>query len=162
MDFPQACKSCHFGIVRELVQFIHGFIGNTRNFINKVNKKGETALHYGALIGQSALHFPDEDKMIVKLLMEQGADIGLVTENTKESSIHYVAQSGNNNLLKEIIDQTDKGIMQVRLAWCSMTVQCYDNESPALCEQTKQHGLVPAAWRGLQGPLRVCGDAAPV
>lgn len=111
----QACKSCHFGIVRELIQFIHGFIGSTRSFINKVNKKGETALHYGALIGKSALHFPDEDKMIVNLMMEQGADIGLVTENTKESAIHYVAQSGNANLLKEVIDQTDKGIMQVSI-----------------------------------------------
>ena len=112
----QACKSCHFGIVRELIQFIHGFIGSTRSFINKVNKKGETALHYGALIAKSALHFPDEDKMIVNLMMEQGADIGLVTENTKESAIHYVAQSGNANLLKEVIDQTDKGIMQVSIS----------------------------------------------
>ena len=115
IDLIKACKSCHFGIVRELIQFIHGFIGSTRSFINKVNKKGETALHYGALIGKSALHFPDEDKMIVNLMMEQGADIGLVTENTKESAIHYVAQSGNANLLKEIIDQTDKGIMQVSI-----------------------------------------------
>ena len=53
--------------------------------------------------------------MIVNLMMEQGADIGLVTENTKESAIHYVAQSGNANLLKEVIDQTDKGIMQVSI-----------------------------------------------
>ena len=109
----KACKCCHFAIVKELIQFIHGFIGNTRSFINKVNKKGETAIHYGAMIGKTALHFPDEDKMIVKLLMEQGADIGLVTEATKESAIHYVAQSGNANLLKEIIEQTDKGIMQL-------------------------------------------------
>ena len=51
-------------------------------------------MHYASLINKSALHFPDEDKMIVNLLMEQGADIGLVTEATKESAIHYVAQSG--------------------------------------------------------------------
>ena len=109
----KACKCCHFGICKELIQFIHGFIGNTRSFINKTNKKGETALHYAAIINKTALHFPDEDKKIVSLLMEQGADIGLVTEATKESAIHYVAQSGNANLLKEIIEQTDKGIMQL-------------------------------------------------
>ena len=62
--------------------------------------------------------------MIVNLMMEQGADIGLVTENTKESAIHYVAQSGNANLLKEVIDQTDKGIMQVSILFIQL---CHGN-----------------------------------
>ena len=103
----KACKCCHFAIVKELIQFIHGFIGNTRQFVNKRNKKGETALHYSSLISRNALHFPDEDKMIVVLLMEQGADISLITEQTLESAIHYVAQSGNHNLLTEMMDHWD-------------------------------------------------------
>ena len=61
--------------------------------------------------------------MIVNLMMEQGADIGLVTENTKESTIHYVAQSGNANLLKEVIDQTDKGIMQVSILFFNYAME---------------------------------------
>ena len=130
----KACKCCHFAIVKELIQFIHGFIGNTRHFVNKINKKGETALHYSTLVSRNALHFPDEDKMIVNLLMEQGADISLITETTHESAIHYVAQSGNQNLLKEIIDQTEKGMMQL-----SVNKQNNMGWSPLLNSSSRGH-----------------------
>ena len=130
----KACKCCHFAIVKELIQFIHGFIGNTRLFVNKRNKKGETALHYSSLISRNALHFPDEDKMIVVLLMEQGADISLITENTLESAIHYVAQSGNHNLLTEMMDQTEKGIMQL-----SVNKQNNMGWSPLLNSSSRGH-----------------------
>ena len=61
----KSCKDCHFNIVRELLQFIQGFIGHTKSYVNKKNKKGETALHYASLISKSNLHYPGEDKMIV-------------------------------------------------------------------------------------------------
>ena len=48
----KAAKECNFHIVRELLQFIRGFIGNTTGYINKKNKKGETALHYASMISK--------------------------------------------------------------------------------------------------------------
>ena len=81
----QAAKNCHFNLVRELVQFIHGFIGRAIEFVNKKNNKGETALHYAAMISKNLLHFPDEDKMILNILMENGADVTVLTEDNKES-----------------------------------------------------------------------------
>ena len=51
----KGAKGCHYSIVRELLQFIRGFIGNTRLFVNKTNKKGETALHYATLISNNTL-----------------------------------------------------------------------------------------------------------
>ena len=45
------------------------------DFVRKVNGEGECALHYGGRIKKSALHFPKEDAMIMKLLMEHGSDV---------------------------------------------------------------------------------------
>ena len=109
----KAAKSCHYNIVRELLQFIRGFIGNTKDFVNRTNKKGETALHYATLISHNTLHFPEEDRMIVKMLMENEADVTILTEANKESAIHYVARYGNAGILKEIIDHTNVGVMQI-------------------------------------------------
>ena len=109
----KACKECFFHIVRELLQFIRGFIGNTRGYVNKKNKKGETALHYASMISKGNLHYPDEDKMIVTLLMESGADVTIQTENNNESAFHYVAFSGNCELLQEMISHSNQGIVQL-------------------------------------------------
>ena len=69
----KACKDCNFNIARELLQFIRGFVGTTKNYVNKRNKKGETSLHYSAMISKSALHYPGEDKLIVTMLMERSS-----------------------------------------------------------------------------------------
>ena len=45
-----------------------------------MNSEGETALHYCGRIKKAALHFPKEDAMIMKLLMEHGSDVMAQTE----------------------------------------------------------------------------------
>jgi ankyrin repeat protein len=89
-----AAKNCHFTVVQELLQFIHGFIGMCNEFVNRKNNKGETALHYAAMISKNLLHYPDEDKLILRMLMENGADVTVLTEQNKESAFHYVSLSG--------------------------------------------------------------------
>ena len=90
----KAAKNCHFTVVQELLQFIQGFIGVCYDYVNKKNNKGETALHYAAMISKNLLHYPDEDKMILRMLMENGADVTVLTELNKESAFHYVSLSG--------------------------------------------------------------------
>ena len=109
----KSCKDCHFNIVRELLQFIQGFIGHTKSFVNKKNKKGETALHYASLISKSNLHYPGEDKMIVNMLMEHRADVTIQTQGNQESAFHYVALSGNCELLEEMINHSNGGVIQL-------------------------------------------------
>lgn len=46
----------------------------------KVNDNGESALHYGAKIKKMDLHFPQEDSMIIQLLMEHGSDVFMQTK----------------------------------------------------------------------------------
>ena len=109
----KACKACNFQIVRELIQFIHGFIGNCTDYVNKVNAKGETALHYTCIISKNLLHFPEEDKLIVKMLMDNNADVTVQTVTAQESAFHYVSLSGNAEILQEILNKTNVGLTQL-------------------------------------------------
>ena len=49
------------------------------------------------MISKNLLHYPDEDKMILRMLMENGADVTVLTELNKESAFHYVSLSGNTS-----------------------------------------------------------------
>ena len=130
----KAVRECHLGVARELIQFIHGFIGDTKNFVNKTNMKGETALHYSCLLSKSQLHYPGEDRQIVKLLMENGADVSIETEAQKESAFHYVAHSGNVELLTEIISHVNVGLIQL-----SVNKQNSMGWAPLLCSASRGH-----------------------
>lgn len=65
------------------------------------------------MISKGNLHYPDEDKMIVTLLMESGADVTIQTQGNNESAFHYVAFSGNCELLQEMISHSNQGIVQL-------------------------------------------------
>ena len=123
-------------MVRELLQYIHGFIGTCKDYVTRKNirqemnangggnestlkekevnevgyygqlkaiflvsieflnlrnlktnfcTRGETALHYAAMVSRSLLHYPEEDRNIVRLLMDNQADITIQTINTQVS-----------------------------------------------------------------------------
>ena len=52
-------------------------------FVREINEKGETALHCAARIKKSNGHFPEEDRMIIKLLMENGSDVFIQTHEVR-------------------------------------------------------------------------------
>jgi hypothetical protein len=43
-------------------------------------------LHYAAIISRSLLHYPEEDRLIVRLLMDNQADITVQTTTTQVSA----------------------------------------------------------------------------
>ena len=72
----KACRKCHYPIVKELLH--HAKMRGQQaceDFVRRTNGDGECALHYGGRIKKTALHFPKEDAMIMKLLMEHGSDV---------------------------------------------------------------------------------------
>ena len=109
----KACRYCHYHVVLELIQFIQGFIGNSHDFVNRKNNKGETSLHHAAMITPNIMHYPEEDRLIVKVLLQSGVDISAQTTSSQESAFHYVASVGNNVLLQDIIDKTNSGLVQL-------------------------------------------------
>ena len=51
-------------------------------------------MQYASLISKSNLHYPGEDKMIVNMLMEHGADVTIQTQgNTTATSSDITAQT---------------------------------------------------------------------
>ena len=55
------------------------------SFVRTKNEKGETALHCAAQMKKNNLHFPEEDRMIIKLLMENGSDVFIQTQDVSIS-----------------------------------------------------------------------------
>ena len=60
------------------------------DFVRRTNSEGECALHYGGRIKKSALHFPKEDAMIMKLLMEHGSDVMAQTSKVHKAHCCFI------------------------------------------------------------------------
>ena len=73
-------RNSHQPVVGELLGYVMGHIGKTNGFVKTVNNEGESSLHLAAKIKKSNLHFPDEDLMIIKLLMEHGSNAFVQTK----------------------------------------------------------------------------------
>lgn len=92
-------------IVQHLIENVkekHGAETAT-NYINSVNEDGATALHYICHVLKEEVKIPQSDREIVRLLLENGADVGLVTKSANETAFHYCAVAGNNDVLSEMI-----------------------------------------------------------
>ena len=81
----KSCRNAHHAIVKELLGYVKKHNTNLKvdTFVRTLNDKGETALHCAARIRKSNLHFPEEDRMIIKLLMESGSDVFIQTKEVQ-------------------------------------------------------------------------------
>ncbi|KAL7641411.1 UNVERIFIED_CONTAM: hypothetical protein RMT77_008551 [Armadillidium vulgare] len=77
--------------------------------INTMNIKGETALHYLGKLKQSK---SGQDKEMSRVLLSNGGDLMLYTHQTKETPIHYVALTGNETVLAEMLANVPPEKMQ--------------------------------------------------
>lgn len=62
----------------------------------------ESALHYVCAVSKEDVEVPNADREVVKLLLDNGADVKLQTKQ-HESAFHYLAVAGNNDVLMEMI-----------------------------------------------------------
>lgn len=128
-----ACRSCHPEIVRHLIEMVKEKHGPDKatTFINSVNDDGATALHYTCQITKEEVKIPESDKEIVRMLLENGADVTLQTKNVLETAFHYCAVAGNNDVLMEMIahmNPTDiqKAMnRQTSVGWTPLLIACH-------------------------------------
>ena len=73
-------RNSHQPVVDDLLRYVKVNIGKADGFVKNVNNEGESSLHLAAKIKKSNLHFPDEDLIIIKLLMEHGSDVFMQTK----------------------------------------------------------------------------------
>ena len=89
----KACRNAHHPIVKELLGYVKKHSNHLKvdTFVRTLNDKGETALHCAAKIKKNNLHLPEEDRMIIKLLMENGSDVFIQTNMVKNILTFYRA-----------------------------------------------------------------------
>lgn len=77
--------------------------------------KGETTVHLACAIHKGQLHFPGEDTQILQLLlMNGGADHVLkLGGKSQETPLHYVAQTGNADIMSSLFQRLDSGKTQL-------------------------------------------------
>lgn len=65
-------------------------------YLNAVNEAGESALHYVAKVTKTEVHRPLEDREVVRLLLENGADSSLTTKQVTllQSDLHLNLRKG--------------------------------------------------------------------
>ncbi|KAF4517975.1 hypothetical protein B566_EDAN005342, partial [Ephemera danica] len=145
-----ACRGCRADVVRHLITFVTSKKGKTvaGNYVNAVNNDGAGALHYAAQVSKREVEHPLEDKEVIRLLLESGADVTQTTKNTQETAFHYCALAGNNDVLVEMIShmsqtevqkalnrQTDKG-------WTPLLIACHHGHMELVNTMLANHARV--------------------
>lgn len=99
-----ASRGCRPDVVKHLISYIKEHKGEARAaaYVNEVNESDESALHYVCTVTKDEVETPNSDREVVKLLLENGADVKLQAKH-HESAFHYVALAGNNDVLMEMI-----------------------------------------------------------
>ena len=84
-----ACRACHADIVRHLITFVREHKGPevAKLYVNEVNDEGAGALHYAAQIRKEEVADPMSDKEVMKLLLDEGADVTQATNKVYFCSI---------------------------------------------------------------------------
>ncbi|XP_063885899.1 serine/threonine-protein phosphatase 6 regulatory ankyrin repeat subunit C-like isoform X3 [Scylla paramamosain] len=101
-----ACLSCRVEAAKMLLDHVTRKSGTeaVEKLVNAKNHAGETALHYAARVNkQNANYKAGDDREMAHLLLTNGAQLMVATAKTSETPIHYVATSGNESVLDEML-----------------------------------------------------------
>lgn len=74
--------------MRQLITFVQAKKGKTvaTQYVNAANDDGASAIHYAAQVSKKEVEHSMEDKEVIRLLLESGAD---VTQTTKTVCSNY-------------------------------------------------------------------------
>ncbi|XP_067125162.1 serine/threonine-protein phosphatase 6 regulatory ankyrin repeat subunit B-like [Centruroides vittatus] len=141
-----AVKNCHFPVARSLLEHWQGkHSKDSVSLVNQQNVEGESAMHYAGAITKQNIHYPTEDKDLVKLLLESGSDVNMENKAMKETSIHYCSREGNEDILKEILEHLSPAEVQSafnrqsKYGWSPLLYACRAGH-PNLVKVLLQHG----------------------
>uniref|UniRef100_T1H944 Ion transport domain-containing protein n=1 Tax=Rhodnius prolixus TaxID=13249 RepID=T1H944_RHOPR len=130
-----ASRGCNANVVRHLITFVRETRGKdvSTAYVNSLTEEGATALHYAGQIAKTEVPSdrPLEDKEVIKLLIDGGANMDLVTKQNLESVFHYCAMVGNNDILTEMISamsttDVQKALnRQTAIGWTPLLIACH-------------------------------------
>jgi len=75
-------RGCNSDVVKQLIDFVTARKGAdvATQYLNAVNDAGESALHYAAKVTKTEVRTPLEDREVIRLLLESGADSSIITK----------------------------------------------------------------------------------
>ncbi|XP_024086080.1 serine/threonine-protein phosphatase 6 regulatory ankyrin repeat subunit B isoform X2 [Cimex lectularius] len=130
-----ASRGCKAEVVRHLISFVKDSKGTevATMYVNSVTENGATALHYIGEVTKSEVNLenPTEDKEVVRLLTQNGANMNLTTKQSLETVFHYCAIVGNNDVLTELIaamttTDVQKALnRQSAIGWTPLLIACH-------------------------------------
>ncbi|XP_013142883.1 PREDICTED: serine/threonine-protein phosphatase 6 regulatory ankyrin repeat subunit B isoform X2 [Papilio polytes] len=128
-----ACRSCQPDIVRHLIDFVKETKGEAvaTTYIDAVDEDGATALHFACKITKEEVKMPSADREVVKCLMQNGADVTLVTKHNHETVFHFCAIAGNNDVMTEMISDMSTADVskalnkQNSIGWTPLLIACH-------------------------------------
>jgi len=145
-----ACRGCRADVVRHLIEFVREKKGLevVTSYVNSVTNDGASALHYAAQIEPSQVVIPGDDRAIVRVLLDNGADVSLQTKQAHESAFHHCALAGNNEVLSEMISRMSSTEVQKALnkqnvvGWTPLLIASHRGHMELVNNLLANHGRV--------------------
>ncbi|KAI2653199.1 Ankyrin-1 [Labeo rohita] len=105
-----AVHHCHAHVLEEILTCLTNERSRqeVERCVREGNQNGETPLHLAAELRRDAVHHPDEDTRIIKILMEHHADVTAVTRQSGETPLHYCTRVGNTATLQEMLSNNGR------------------------------------------------------
>ncbi|XP_047019166.1 serine/threonine-protein phosphatase 6 regulatory ankyrin repeat subunit A [Helicoverpa zea] len=128
-----ACRSCKPDVVRHLIEFVKDHKGEAvaTTYIDSVDEDGASALHFACKITKEEVKIPTADRQVVKCLIENGADVTLITKHNYETAFHFCAIAGNNDVMTEMIAHISPADVsralnkQNSIGWTPLLIACH-------------------------------------
>ncbi|KAK9721817.1 Ion transport protein [Popillia japonica] len=145
-----ACKGCRPDVVQHLINYVKQNKGEETvvAYVNELNENDESALHYICTVTKEEVEFPHADRDVVKILLENNADVKLVSKYVHESAFHYVAVAGNNDVLLEMIShmsvtEVQKALnRQSAIGWTPLSIAAYKGHQELVNNLLANHARV--------------------
>lgn len=145
-----ACRACKLEIVQQLIEGVKEKHGAevVETYINTLNEEGATAMHYICNVPTDEVEFPDADKEIVRLLLQNGADVSLQAKQTLETCLHYLAKTGNNDIFTEMLQHMAPADIQRELnrqsaiGWTPLLIACNQGHMNLVNNMLSNHARV--------------------
>lgn len=142
--------ACQPEIVQQLIECVKEKHGSEvlETYINTLNEDGATALHYICNVSTDEVEFPDADKEIVRLLLQNGADVSVQTKQTMETCFHYLAKTGNNDIFTEMLQHMAPADIQKELnrqssiGWTPLLIACNQGHMDLVNNMLANHARV--------------------
>ena len=128
-----ACKGCRPDVVAHLISYVKQHKGEDRvaAYINELNENDESALHCICTVTKDEVEHPGSDKEVVSILLDNGADVKLLSKYNHESAFHYLAVAGNNDVLMEMLShmtmtESQKALnRQSAIGWTPLSIAAH-------------------------------------